>query len=82
MSATSLHLLLQVWIVAAKKDDSPTAFHSYDRNSKDITFLFHDRPELTEYALATMEPLTIQARDGLTIPAYLTLPIGHVSRHS
>ena len=61
-------------MVAARKDDSPTGFYTYDRASKQATFLFHDRPDLQQYELASMEGLVIKARDGLDLPAYLSLP--------
>lgn len=64
------------WIVAFTEDDRPVSYHAYDRDTKAATFLFHSRPELAEYQLAHMEPVSFQARDGLTVEGYLTLPAG------
>jgi dipeptidyl aminopeptidase/acylaminoacyl peptidase len=64
----------KTWIVALDDDDGPPRYFSYDRKSKQGTFLFTARPELEELDLAEMKPVTYQARDGLTIHAYLTLP--------
>ena len=40
------------------------------------TFLFVHQPKLEGLKLAEMKPVTIKARDGLTLRSYLTLPVG------
>lgn len=67
-----------MWIVTARQDDTPTAFHTYDRSTGEIQFLFSDRPELSSYTLAHMEPLVIKTRDGLSMASYLSLPPAQV----
>lgn len=64
------------WIVAYEPDDGPTVFYLYDREPRRAERLFVTRPELSDYRLAEMRPLEIRARDGLTLPAYLMLPLG------
>ncbi|MBE9098326.1 S9 family peptidase [Vacuolonema iberomarrocanum] len=64
------------WLIAYLTDDGPVYYYQYDRASKSATFLFSNQPELEDLALAAMEPIEYQARDGLTIHGYLTLPIG------
>ncbi len=64
------------WIVAFNVDNGPVPFYAYQRKSQHADFLFDNQPELKEYTLAHMEPVTFTAQDGLTIHAYLTLPIG------
>lgn len=64
------------WLVTYLTDDGPVYYYQYDRASKSATFLFSNQPELEDLALAAMEPIEYQARDGLTIHGYLTLPIG------
>ncbi|MFW6258262.1 MAG: alpha/beta fold hydrolase [Halochromatium sp.] len=68
-----------------RSDDRPTdrsGDHPSDRTAsttrppRQAERLFVTRPELAEYDLAKMRPLEIQARDGLTLPSYLTLPLG------
>ena len=54
----------------------PVAFYLYDRPAKKLTKLFTTRPELEGKALASMHPVEIKARDGLTLVAYLSLPPG------
>jgi dipeptidyl aminopeptidase/acylaminoacyl peptidase len=62
------------WLVAFTADDGPLSYYTYDRDEKLGTHLFDDRPELKEYTLAPMEPVSFQARDGLKIHGYLTVP--------
>jgi dipeptidyl aminopeptidase/acylaminoacyl peptidase len=66
------------WIVAFQPDDGPTSYYFYRRagngSEQSAQLLFVTRPELKEHALASMQPVEIRARDGLTLPGYLTLP--------
>lgn len=64
------------WIVAFTVDNGPVPFYAYDRTTRQATFLFDNQPELNKYRLATIEPISFRSRDGLTIPGYLTLPVG------
>jgi dipeptidyl aminopeptidase/acylaminoacyl peptidase len=64
------------WLVAFTTDDGPVYYYVYDRNSKSSTLLFSNQPKLEELQLASMQPVSYQARDGLTIHGYLTTPIG------
>jgi dipeptidyl aminopeptidase/acylaminoacyl peptidase len=57
-------------------DDGPVSFYLYDRQAKKGTLIFVSRPELQQYKLASMQPISYKARDGLTIHGYLTLPVG------
>jgi dipeptidyl aminopeptidase/acylaminoacyl peptidase len=68
------------WVFVDQPDDGPATYYLYDRPKEGqppkAERLFVSRPELAEYDLAEMQPIEIQARDGLTLPAYLTLPLG------
>ncbi|MFL5627027.1 MAG: S9 family peptidase [Ktedonobacteraceae bacterium] len=64
----------KTWIVSFSRDDGPVAFYAYDRQTRKVTFLFDNQPDLNNYTLATMEPISFTSRDGLTIHGYLTLP--------
>ena len=64
------------WLVGFTKDDGPVKFYALDRTSKDGTFLFDHRSDLSKYTLAKMEPFSFESRDGLTIHGYLTFPPG------
>jgi len=63
-------------IVSYLVDNGPVSYYSYDRVSKRGTFLFVSRPALLKYQLASMQPVSYKASDGLTIHGYLTLPVG------
>ena len=66
----------QTWIVSYDNDQRAKQHYLYHRDSKALTFLFGERPALEQYRLAPMKPITYQARDGLQIHGYLTLPLG------
>ncbi|MGH9276948.1 MAG: prolyl oligopeptidase family serine peptidase [Acidimicrobiales bacterium] len=66
----------RTWLTAYMADNGPIRYYTYDRESKASTFLFEHQPALSEYTLATMEPFTFTARDGMEIHGYLTFPPG------
>lgn len=68
------------WVLADQTDDGPTTYYLYTREPRAVERLFVTRPELAEYQLAEMQPKLITARDGLTLPAYLTLPPGSAGK--
>lgn len=65
-----------VWVVAYSAPDSPLAYHLYRRHTGEIEYLFSGRPALDGAPLVAMTGIEIPARDGLTLPSYLTLPAG------
>lgn len=66
----------QNWLVAYVTDDGPVYYYHYHRDSKQFEFLFTNQPELEDLPLAKMQPISFQARDGLTLHGYLTTPVG------
>ena len=73
---TSRDLEDKQWIVAFLTDDGPVYYYLYNRETKSHSLLFSDRPELENLPLVKMKPIEYQARDGLTIHGYLSLPQG------
>jgi dipeptidyl aminopeptidase/acylaminoacyl peptidase len=65
-----------VWVVYVDEVTKPIAYYLYERKARSLTPLFVTRPELTGKPLAPMYGVEIKARDGLTLPAMLTLPLG------
>ena len=65
-----------IFVVAAWNDRTQGIRYLYDATSKTLTKLAEIAPWLHEGDLAEMRPVTYQARDGLTIHGYLTLPQG------
>ena len=66
----------RTWLVAIDSDAGAPRYFSYDRKTRRGSFLFSGRPELESLDLARMKPVNYQARDGLTVNGYLTLPRG------
>lgn len=69
-------LVDQKWLIAYVTDNGPVYYYIYDRATKSSTLLFSNRPELEELPLVSMKPVSYEARDGLTIQGYLTVPQG------
>jgi len=65
-----------LWLVSLSRDIDPGAMYLFDRTSGKVRFLYRSRPDLPVDHLARMKPVYYKARDGLEIPAYLTLPKG------
>lgn len=62
------------WIVAFEEDDGPVYYYLYHRPDRSHELMFTNRPDLENWQLAGMKPIEYQARDGLTIHGYLTVP--------
>jgi dipeptidyl aminopeptidase/acylaminoacyl peptidase len=63
------------WLVAYSTE-GPDYYYVYDRASRTTSFLFSDRPDLEAYRLANVEPISFEARDGMVLYGYLTMPGG------
>jgi len=66
----------RTWLVAIESDIRPNQYYVYNRDSKTGSLLFSNKSALERVALSKMEPIRFQARDGLTLNAYLTTPRG------
>ncbi|MFL5522773.1 MAG: alpha/beta fold hydrolase [Gemmatimonadaceae bacterium] len=64
------------WMVVANSDREPGERWLFDRDSNKLTFLYKVFDKLPREALAEQKPISYQSADGLTVPAYLTLPVG------
>jgi dipeptidyl aminopeptidase/acylaminoacyl peptidase len=62
------------WIVSADRVVEPASVYLFDRKAGALTKLYTGRPELVGAPLVPQWPVEIKARDGLTLPSYLTLP--------
>ncbi|MEP2551644.1 MAG: S9 family peptidase, partial [Marinomonas sp.] len=65
-----------IWIIWNDQLTAPLATHIYDRKAQTLEPFYVTRPELEGAPLQSMHPREIKARDGLTLPSYLTLPKG------
>jgi dipeptidyl aminopeptidase/acylaminoacyl peptidase len=64
-----------LWTVAYTLSDGPVKYYLYDRAANKATYLFSNRPAIEHLPLAEMHPVVIEARDGLDLVSYLTLPV-------
>lgn len=71
----------QKMIVTVSSDVDPGSAYLFDRQTKKLSLLYQILPELKRENLAKMTPIRYTARDGLEIPAYLTLPVGKSARN-
>jgi dipeptidyl aminopeptidase/acylaminoacyl peptidase len=74
LEVTSRSLADDLWIVAFYRDNGPVSYELFDRKNKDLKFLFTSRRALENLKLAKMHPTVIEARDGLKLVSYLSLP--------
>jgi len=64
------------WIAAITRDDGPVRYYLQDESTGEVTFLFTNRPSLEDAELVPMHPVVIEARDGLELVSYLSMPAG------
>ncbi|MGH7588892.1 MAG: alpha/beta fold hydrolase [Gemmatimonadota bacterium] len=63
-------------LVSVDSDVDPSSTYVFDRESGEAELLYRVRPEVPTEHMATMKPVRYTARDGIEIPAYLTIPQG------
>lgn len=73
---TSLTRCETYWLIAITSDRDPGTTYLYHRENGQLTLLYRPRPRLPTRHMAPMTPIRYHARDGLEIPAYLTVPPG------
>jgi dipeptidyl aminopeptidase/acylaminoacyl peptidase len=66
----------RIWIVAIRRSDAPGKFYTFERDTKKLTPLFDENPNLAKFRLAAKKPVVIKARDGLQLVSYLSTPPG------
>ncbi|PCJ29794.1 MAG: S9 family peptidase [Rickettsiales bacterium] len=62
------------WIVVFLKSDGPYKYYSYNRTTKEASFLFVSNSKQEGQNFAKMHPVKITSRDGLDLISYLTVP--------
>ena len=63
-------------LILAHGDTSPGTFYLFDKATKRLEQLGVVRPELKDRVLSQVKSINVPAADGVSIPAYLTLPAG------
>jgi dipeptidyl aminopeptidase/acylaminoacyl peptidase len=66
----------RLMLIEVYSDTNPGQVYQVDRSQQRLEKLYDLRPDLPVEHLAAMHPIRYVARDGLAIPAYLTLPQG------
>lgn len=61
-------------LVRSTSDVNPPSLYLAEPHSGRLELIGHEHPELEMRDLASMRPVAYRARDGQSIPAYLTLP--------
>ncbi|SDE05528.1 S9 family peptidase [Auraticoccus monumenti] len=64
------------WVATFTSDREPGVTWFHDRATGESRELFRAHPLLDPAELAPVVPVTFPARDGLPLPAFLTLPVG------
>ena len=62
------------WLCAFSADDGPIRYALYHRGAGRVEHLFFHQPALADVPLTRRRPVIIQARDGLELVSYLSLP--------
>ncbi|PWG03318.1 S9 family peptidase [Sphingosinicella humi] len=63
-------------LVYAGSDSDPGRYYVYDKAARTLNEIMLVRPQLENVKLADVRPVSYPAGDGVSIPAYLTLPPG------
>ena len=67
-------------VVFAATDRDPGSYFLFNAEKAELSPLGAVRPGIKSAEMAEMRPITFTARDGATIPGYLTLPPGRVEK--
>jgi len=67
-------------LMLAYSDSDPGSFYLFDKTTKHLDELAPVRVPLISRQLATVQPISYPAADGVSIPAYLTLPPGSTGK--
>jgi len=68
------------FMIRTYSDRSLGAYYFYDKKSGTLVKIAEVSPWLLEDDMASMQPVSYQSRDGLTIHGYLTLPTGVIPK--
>lgn len=63
-------------VVYVRSDKNPGSYFLFNTESMKASFIAAPNKNLDPNQLSPMQPFTITARDGMTLPGYLTLPKG------
>jgi len=68
-------------LIFAGSDNDPGRYFVFDKTAKSLAEILLVRPDLENRKLASVKPVSIASSDGVSIPAYLTLPPGKEAKN-
>ena len=68
-------------VVHVRSDTNPGDWYVFDTKTSHVNYLFSDREDIDPKQMAPMQPVEFQARDGLTLHGYLTVPPGSTGKN-
>jgi len=75
LSIVSMTEDMSKWVVHEDATEKPGAYYVYNRVDGSVSQMLVTRPVLSDATLAPMQAVVIEARDGLELVSYLTLPV-------
>ncbi|MFM9079044.1 MAG: prolyl oligopeptidase family serine peptidase [Opitutaceae bacterium] len=66
----------KMMVILAASDRDPGTFYLFDRTKQEMSVIGRTRPKIDPARMAEMRPIRFQARDGLEIPGYISVPAG------
>lgn len=63
------------WVVTYLKSDKIPMYYRYDKKDKKLTHLLSQDKTINKYPWVKKKPVVIEARDGLQLVSYLSLPL-------
>ena len=64
-----------VYLLNLSSDQDPGRYYRLDLEARQMEALWLRHPFLKDWQLAQMQAISIEARDGVRVPAYLTMPV-------
>lgn len=65
-----------ILLIYAGSDTDPGRYYTYDKKKRALNEIMLVRPALENVKMATMKPVSYPAADGVSVPAYLSVPPG------
>ena len=67
-------------LIFAGGAQDPGRYYLFDKQTRELNQLLDDRPALAGRALGTVSAITYKSADGVSVPAYLTVPAGKTAK--
>jgi dipeptidyl aminopeptidase/acylaminoacyl peptidase len=71
----------KTFLISSRSDVLPGSFYLYDPKTGKMEWFADSRPWIDPKKMSPMQPVRYKARDGLEVPAYLTVPKGSTGKN-